>query len=118
MAAATCTIVPVLLSGGSGTRLWPVARALYPKQLLPMISNLTMFQETLRRFAGGFGFSTDNGFGRPWDYVVAECTAELQFYGRMTTTQGNRVGQVGMDTPPCTGPTGVTVGVIGYGNGA
>src|SRR5262249_33083072 len=45
-------IVPVLLSGGSGTRLWPVSRSLYPKQLLPMTSDRTMFQETARRFDG------------------------------------------------------------------
>ena len=42
-------IVPVLLSGGSGTRLWPVSRALHPKQLLPMAGELTMLQETARR---------------------------------------------------------------------
>jgi mannose-1-phosphate guanylyltransferase / mannose-6-phosphate isomerase len=41
----------VLLSGGSGTRLWPVSRALYPKQLLPMTAERTMFQETVTRFA-------------------------------------------------------------------
>ena len=40
-------ITPVLLSGGSGTRLWPVSRALYPKQLLPMTAERTMFQETV-----------------------------------------------------------------------
>ena len=51
------TIVPVLLSGGSGTRLWPVSRSLYPKQLLPMAAERTMFQETVRRFAGVPGFA-------------------------------------------------------------
>jgi mannose-1-phosphate guanylyltransferase/mannose-1-phosphate guanylyltransferase/mannose-6-phosphate isomerase len=50
------TITPVLLSGGSGTRLWPVSRSLYPKQLLPMAAERTMFQETARRFAGVPGF--------------------------------------------------------------
>jgi mannose-1-phosphate guanylyltransferase / mannose-6-phosphate isomerase len=45
-------IVPVLLSGGSGTRLWPVSRSVYPKQLLPMTAERTMFQETVSRFAG------------------------------------------------------------------
>src|SRR4051812_43479014 len=44
------SITPVLLSGGSGTRLWPVSRALYPKQLLPMTAERTMFQETAVRF--------------------------------------------------------------------
>jgi mannose-1-phosphate guanylyltransferase/mannose-6-phosphate isomerase len=51
------TVTPVLLSGGSGTRLWPVSRSLHPKQLLPITSKLTMFQETARRFAGAEGYS-------------------------------------------------------------
>jgi mannose-1-phosphate guanylyltransferase/mannose-1-phosphate guanylyltransferase/mannose-6-phosphate isomerase len=42
-------IVPVILSGGSGTRLWPVSRALYPKQLLPLMSERGMLQETVLR---------------------------------------------------------------------
>jgi mannose-1-phosphate guanylyltransferase/mannose-6-phosphate isomerase len=50
------TIIPVLLSGGVGARLWPMSRALYPKQLLPVASELSMLQETARRFAGVPGF--------------------------------------------------------------
>jgi mannose-1-phosphate guanylyltransferase/mannose-6-phosphate isomerase len=50
-------ITPVLLSGGAGTRLWPVSRALHPKQLLPLTSSHTMFQETARRFAAKDGFA-------------------------------------------------------------
>jgi len=51
------TIHPVVLSGGSGTRLWPVSRALYPKQLLPLVSERSMFQETLLRLHGDDRFA-------------------------------------------------------------
>ena len=45
-------IVPVILSGGAGTRLWPLSRELYPKQLLPLVGERTMLQETLLRLEG------------------------------------------------------------------
>ncbi len=45
-------ILPVILSGGAGTRLWPMSRELYPKQLLPLASDKTMLQETIFRLAG------------------------------------------------------------------
>ena len=45
-------ILPVILSGGAGTRLWPLSRELYPKQLLPLASDKTMLQETLLRLDG------------------------------------------------------------------
>ena len=45
-------ITPVILSGGSGSRLWPLSRSLYPKQFLPLASELTMIQETALRVAG------------------------------------------------------------------
>ncbi len=48
-------IVPVLLSGGAGTRLWPLSRADEPKQLLSLTSRNSLLQETARRFvASGF----------------------------------------------------------------
>lgn len=50
-------ILPVILSGGSGTRLWPYSRALYPKQFLPLVSEQTMLQETVARL---HEFNTDN----------------------------------------------------------
>src|SRR4051794_35920118 len=49
-------IVPVILSGGSGTRLWPVSRESFPKQLWPLVSERTMVQETALR-AHGPGFA-------------------------------------------------------------
>ncbi len=45
-------IVPVILCGGSGTRLWPQSRQAYPKQFLPLTSEHTMFQNTLLRLDG------------------------------------------------------------------
>jgi mannose-1-phosphate guanylyltransferase/mannose-6-phosphate isomerase len=45
-------LIPVILSGGSGTRLWPLSRELYPKQLLPLVGKGTMLQETLARVDG------------------------------------------------------------------
>lgn len=45
-------LIPVVLSGGSGTRLWPLSRELYPKQLLPLVGKGTMLQETLARVDG------------------------------------------------------------------
>jgi len=45
-------ITPVILSGGSGTRLWPLSRKQYPKQYLPLVGDNTMFQETILRLSG------------------------------------------------------------------
>lgn len=45
------TVQPVILSGGSGTRLWPLSREAYPKQFLPLAGELTMLQATWRRVA-------------------------------------------------------------------
>jgi len=45
-------IIPVILSGGSGARLWPLSRKEYPKQYLPLASDKTMLQETILRLNG------------------------------------------------------------------
>ncbi len=45
-------ILPVILSGGSGTRLWPVSRESFPKQLWPLISDRSLIQETALRATG------------------------------------------------------------------
>ncbi len=45
-------IVPVIMSGGAGSRLWPLSRQANPKQLLPLVTHQTMVQETAERFTG------------------------------------------------------------------
>ena len=61
-------IHPVILSGGAGMRLWPLSRAHYPKQLLPLVSDDTMLQETARRVHG-------QGFAAP----LVICNDEHRF---------------------------------------
>ncbi len=62
-------IHPVILSGGAGTRLWPLSRASYPKQLLKLASERTMLQDTAAR-----GLS-DVGFAAP----LVVCNEDLRF---------------------------------------
>lgn len=45
-------IIPVILSGGAGTRLWPLSRELYPKQFLPLVAERSLLQETALRLRG------------------------------------------------------------------
>ena len=49
MADLSANVIPVLLAGGSGTRLWPVSRELYPKQLVKFIGDDSMVQATVKR---------------------------------------------------------------------
>jgi mannose-1-phosphate guanylyltransferase / mannose-6-phosphate isomerase len=50
-------IHPVILSGGSGTRLWPMSRTRYPKQLLSLLGQDSLLQQTVRRVADRQGFA-------------------------------------------------------------
>jgi mannose-1-phosphate guanylyltransferase len=45
-------LVPVVLSGGSGSRLWPLSRAMRPKQFLGVTEDASLFQLTLQRLQG------------------------------------------------------------------
>lgn len=72
-------IYPVILSGGSGTRLWPLSRAALPKQLLPLVSDRSMLQETLLRLAGLPGVSDTPMVvcGHDHRFLVAEQMQEI-----------------------------------------
>jgi mannose-1-phosphate guanylyltransferase/mannose-6-phosphate isomerase len=61
-------IIPVILSGGSGTRLWPVSRESFPKQLWPLLSERSLIQDTVLRAHGP-------GFAAP----VVVCNQEHRF---------------------------------------
>ncbi len=45
-------LLPVIMAGGSGTRLWPLSRKLHPKQFLSLYGQATMLQATAGRLAG------------------------------------------------------------------
>ncbi|MEP6827825.1 MAG: sugar phosphate nucleotidyltransferase, partial [Aestuariivirga sp.] len=48
----TVSITPIILCGGSGSRLWPLSREDLPKQFLKLNSNRSLFQETVMRMQG------------------------------------------------------------------
>src|SRR3954447_7614039 len=71
-------IIPLIMSGGAGTRLWPASREVHPKQFLPLFGTRSTFQETLARVSG------DALFERPivitntaYRFMVREQLAEI-----------------------------------------
>ena len=89
-------IHPVILSGGSGTRLWPMSRTLYPKQLLSLLGRDSLLQQTVRRV-------TDRqSFGSPLlvaneehRFIIAEQLREISAVPR-----GLLLEPVGRNTAP------------------
>ena len=63
-------VVPVILSGGSGTRLWPMSRKHYPKQFIPLRNERSLFQDTVARVK-----NLDNGVQGP----IVVCNDEHRF---------------------------------------
>ena len=62
-------ITPVVLSGGSGTRLWPLSRKAHPKQLLPLLNETSLLQDTINRLQGLDGV----------DHTVIICNEDYRF---------------------------------------
>ena len=75
---------PVILSGGSGTRLWPLSRELYPKQLLALTGTHTMLQQTVLRLDGLAAASPVVVCNEAHRFLVAEQLRELKVEPRAT----------------------------------
>ncbi|MBL8571936.1 MAG: mannose-1-phosphate guanylyltransferase/mannose-6-phosphate isomerase [Phreatobacter sp.] len=77
-------IVPVILSGGAGTRLWPASREAYPKQFLPLLGERSTFEETLRRVADPDVFADPVVVtGEDFRFLVADQLARAGTAGRI-----------------------------------
>jgi mannose-1-phosphate guanylyltransferase len=71
-------IVPVILAGGQGTRLWPLSRSARPKQFLPLTGTLSLFQETLKRVSDPSRYSAPIIItNAEYRFVVAEQAQEV-----------------------------------------
>ena len=68
-------ILPVILAGGSGSRLWPLSRELYPKQFLNIAGEQSMLQQTLQRLQGLEDYLTDSKCAAP--FII--CNEEHRF---------------------------------------
>src|SRR6516165_6013323 len=75
-------LTPVILSGGAGTRLWPLSRELYPKQLLALIGERTMLQQTLLRLEGLPTFAPLVVCNEAHRFLVAEQVRQLDIEPR------------------------------------
>ena len=80
------SIQPVVLSGGSGTRLWPLSREKYPKQLLSLVGEDSLLQATVRRVDGIDGVSLTEPMvvcGEEYRFVIAEQLRLMNRPGRI-----------------------------------
>jgi mannose-1-phosphate guanylyltransferase / mannose-6-phosphate isomerase len=80
-------LTPVILSGGAGTRLWPLSRELYPKQLLALIGTRTMLQQTVLRLEGLAAGAPVIVCNEAHRFLVAEQLRQLQVVPRATVLE-------------------------------
>ena len=59
------TLIPVILAGGAGNRLWPLSRQEYPKQLIALLGERSLIQDTALRYAGRARHPCP-GHGKQW----------------------------------------------------
>ena len=80
-------LTPVILSGGAGTRLWPLSRELYPKQLLPLTGARTMLQQTVLRLEGLGAAAPVIVCNEAHRFLVAEQLRQLRVMPRATVLE-------------------------------
>jgi mannose-1-phosphate guanylyltransferase/mannose-6-phosphate isomerase len=89
-------IHPVILSGGSGTRLWPMSRSFYPKQLLPLVGEHSLLQQAALRVAGAPGFARPLCIANEEHrFIIAEQLREIG-----VAAEGLLLEPVGRNTAP------------------
>ena len=76
-------ITPVILAGGSGTRLWPLSRSKHPKQFLAFNGDATMLQRTVERLSD-----------LPTDDPITVCSEEHRFLAAEQLRQLNCLGKI------------------------
>ncbi|SEK26833.1 mannose-1-phosphate guanylyltransferase/mannose-6-phosphate isomerase [Nitrosovibrio tenuis] len=87
------SLIPVVLSGGSGTRLWPLSREKYPKQLLPLIGEDSLLQTTVRRMKGFPGIKVDAPLivcNEEYRFIIAEQLRLMEIKGSILLEPAGR----------------------------
>jgi len=106
-------LVPVILSGGSGTRLWPLSRELLPKQLLALTGERTMLQETVARLTDFDGATAPMVVcNESHRFLVAEQLREMQ-----VVPSGILLEPEGRNTAPAIA-LAAHAAIASFGNGA
>ncbi|ASM74645.1 MULTISPECIES: mannose-1-phosphate guanylyltransferase/mannose-6-phosphate isomerase [Roseobacteraceae] len=88
-------IHPILLCGGSGTRLWPLSRKSYPKQFAKLMSEESLFQASARRLSGDGFAAPVIVTGDPFRFIVTEQLAQVEL-----AAQGILIEPEGRNTAP------------------
>ncbi|OPY06288.1 MAG: Alginate biosynthesis protein AlgA [Syntrophus sp. PtaB.Bin001] len=110
-------LIPTILCGGAGSRLWPLSRDEYPKQLLPLVGKETMLQATIRRLEG---FSCEGADLSPTSIIVCNEDHRFLVAQQIKETESNGTSIIlepfGRNTAPAL--TVAALNAVGNGNDA